>query len=224
MTLGHFALLVLAISLAITVLTACGGGGLVQSVNKALIFGDSITANGNPPSGNLIGTLAGIPIENLATGSEVVQNAITGEPVRTADGGVFPLKYTTFAEKIKTTDANIIILRYGGGDALLSTPPETFFSQISTLLNICSDYNKKVLLVGVSGISGIYQHTEAAKLAEANNSILKLTATARRIPFVNVRDLSYTNEDFVDGLHPTQEYSDRMAAYIADALKKHYLS
>lgn len=200
---------------------------------SAVIFGDSITANGYifpdgkfyPASGDQIGTVLGIQMENLATGGETTRHAFLGGNV---PGDQLTLKYSNFEDKIAATSASLIYLRYGVAQAIKNVPLASFEDDLENMISIIQDADKVPIIVGLSGsgtgtfpgwIPGATPPPEA--LAEyaarviQHNTAAQDIAAASNVRFVNIRSLPFTNADFLDGIHPDQPYSRRMVELIA---------
>jgi hypothetical protein len=228
-------------------LTACGGAPVNQVVEQvksarpsAIIFGDSLTDNGfvypdgifYKNAGEQIGELLGMEMETVATGGETTRDAFEGH-ARPYTDRVLVRKYDTFPNKIASTRATFVILRHGVASAANNVPAEVFGADLDRMVNIVLNAGKIPIVVGVSNIGTtqsavwIPEFTppiewlrELAVKAEAHNREAQKVAARHRVLFVDIRQVPFTSDDFLDGFHPTQSYSRRQVEFIAQAIKQ----
>lgn len=240
-----FTLLVSASAL----LVGCGGGGSSPASEPAqttavkttaVIFGDSLTANGGvypdgvfyKDAGAQLAELLNWEIENAATGGETTRDAFDGH-ARPYTDRVLTRRYDTFPNKIASTRATYVILRHGVASAAVGVPAEVFAADLDRMINIVLNAGKIPVVVGTSNIgtdpspAWIPGHTppiewlrDLAVRAEAHNRAAQQVAARNRVLFIDIRQVPFTNSDFLDGFHPTQAYSRRQVEFIAAAIKQ----
>jgi len=125
--------------------------------------------------------------------------------------GVAMMPFGRFADHVATTQARLLVIRYGGADALRAVPLADFERDLAAMVALAQAAGKRVLLVGV--IATATGETDDFDLA------VERTADARGTGFVDVRAVPYTlPDDLADAVHPAQAWSDRITAAIAQAL------
>jgi hypothetical protein len=103
-----------------------------------------------------------------------------------------------------------MLFRYGGADCLLGTPMARFTELLERTVELAQKRDKKVLLASV------YDHpswnfrayTDAAREVATRTGAIWIELPAIRYPM-----------DLTDGLHPTQDMSDRWCVAKADAVR-----
>ena len=150
-------------------------------------------------SGKLTGTDYGYP-----GASTVVM--LAGKDKRGNETVQMP--FAPFDTLVKTDNAKVYVMRYGGADFLAGIAFETFKSNMVYMVDAALSYNKQVIIVGIipfpSGSAS--QQLEVDKWCD----YLKQLALNKNLTYVDVRSLPWTTADF-DEVHPTLEYAKRIA-------------
>ena len=189
----------------------CGGGDAAQAPRVVEFYGDSLTFGSIAgPSGELT-RLAVPPVrraqEWLGDTALCVDLSLPGATVADALAGAAMMPFGRFADHVKTTRASVLVVRYGGADAVRGTPLPDFERDLSAMVNLAQAAGKAVLLVGVIATPG--GATDAYDLA------VERTADAHGAGFVDVRSVPFAlPDDLADGVHPAQAWSDRITAAI----------
>jgi hypothetical protein len=140
-----------------------------------------------------------------------VDLSLPGATVADALAGVAMMPFGRFADHVATTQASVLVIRYGGADALRAVPLADFERDLAAMVALAQAAGKRVLLVGV--IATATGETDDFDLA------VERTADAHGTGFVDVRAVPYTlPDDLADAVHPAQAWSDRITAAIAQAL------
>ena len=204
----------------------CGGGSPAEppaapAPRVIEFYGDSLTFGSiEGPAGTLT-RLAVPPVrraqELLGTSALCVDLSLPGATVADALAGVAMMPFGRFADHVATTQASVLVIRYGGADAIRGTPLADFERDLAAMVRLAQAAGKRVLLVGViATTSGI---TDPFDLA------VERTADATGAGFVDVRAVPYTMpDDLADAVHPAQAWSDRMTAAIVLAINDAALS
>ena len=214
MMLKPFALILSAVCAA---LCGCGGDGAPAAPALIEFYGDSLTFGSiNGPAGSL--TRLDVPPvrraqELLGSAALCIDLSLPGATVADALAGAAMMPFGRFADHVKTTRASVLVVRYGGADAVRGTPLPDFERDLSAMLNLAQAAGKTVLLVGVIATPG--GATDAYDLA------VERTADALAAGFVDVRAVPFAPEDTADGTHPAQAWSDRITAAIVQHLQTH---
>jgi len=196
----------------------CGGGDTPPPRAPRVVefYGDSLTFGSIAgPSGELT-RLAVPPVrraqELLGASALCVDLSLPGATVRDALDGVAMMPFGRFAEHVATTPASVLVVRYGGADALRGVPLAEFEQDLAELVRLAQAAHKRVLLVGV--IATPTGATDAFDLA------VERTADALGAGFVDVRAVPFAlPDDLADGVHPAQAWSDRITAAIVRHLR-----
>ena len=190
----------------------CGGGDAPAPAPRVIEwYGDSLTFGSIAgPSGELT-RLAVPPVrraqELLGGAAMCVDLSLPGATVRDALDGVNMMPFGRFADHVRTTRADTLVIRYGGADAVRGTPLPDFERDLSAMVTQAHASGKTVLLVGVIATPG--GATDDYDLA------VERTADAHGAGFVDVRAVPYAlPDDLADGVHPAQAWSDRITAAI----------
>ncbi len=196
----------------------CGGGEAPASQPAHVIewFGDSLTFGSIAgPSGELT-RLAVPPVrraqELLGDAALCVDLSLPGATARDALDGVAMMPVGRFADHIKTTHADTLVIRYGGADAIRGTPLADFQRDLSTLVGLAVDAGKNVLLVGViattTGVTDDYDLS------------VERVADEKGVGFVDVRAVPVVfPDDLADAVHPSQDWSNRLTDRIVQILR-----
>jgi hypothetical protein len=199
----------------------CGGGDAPAPAGPAApavieFYGDSLTfGNIAGPVGELI--RLGVPPvrraqELLGDAAVCVDLSLPGATVRDALDGVAMMPFGRFAEHVRATRAGVLVIRYGGADALRGVAVADFERDLTALVRLAQAAHKRVLLVGV--IATPTGATDDFDLA------VERTADALGTGFVDVRAVSVTfPDDLADAVHPAQAWSDRITAAIVRHLQ-----
>ena len=208
-----FALILSAVCAA---LCGCGGDGAPAAPALIEFYGDSLTFGSiNGPAGSL--TRLDVPPvrraqELLGSAALCIDLSLPGATVADALAGAAMMPFGRFADHVKTTRASVLVVRYGGADAVRGTPLPDFERDLSAMVNLAQAAGKTVLLVGVIATPG--GATDAYDLA------VERTADALAAGFVDVRAVPYAlPDDLADGVHPAQAWSDRITASIVQHLQ-----
>ena len=198
----------------------CGGGSPAEppaapAPRVIEFFGDSLTFGSiEGPSGTLT-RLAVPPVrraqELLGTSALCVDLSLPGATVADALAGVAMMPFGRFADHVATTQASVLVVRYGGADALRGVAAADFERDLAELVRLAQAAHKRVLLVGV--IATPTGATDDFDLA------VERAADALGAGFVDVRAVPYSlPDDLADAVHPAQAWSDRMTAAIVLAI------
>ena len=193
----------------------CGGGDAPPALPVVEFYGDSLTFGSIAgPAGELT-RLAVPPVrraqELLGDAAVCVDLSLPGATVGDALDGVAMMPFGRFADHVATTQASVLVIRYGGADALRAVPLADFERDLAAMVALAQAAGKRVLLVGV--IATATGETDDFDLA------VERTADAHGTGFVDVRAVPYTlPDDLADAVHPAQAWSDRITAAIAQAL------
>lgn len=131
--------------------------------------------------------------------------------MRDALDGVNMMPFGRFADHVRTTRADTLVIRYGGADALRAVPLAYFERDLTTLVATAQAAGKTVLLVGVIATSsGVTDDFDLA---------VERVADAMGAGFVDVRAVPAAfPDDLADAVHPAQAWSDRITAAIVMAI------
>jgi hypothetical protein len=198
----------------------CGGGSpaeppAVPAPRVIEFFGDSLTFGSIEGPAGTLSRLDVPPVrraqEFLGDAAVCVDMSLPGATVGDALAGVAMMPFGRFADHVATTQASVLVIRYGGADAIRGTPLADFERDLAAMVRLAQAAGKRVLLVGViATTSGI---TDPFDLA------VERTADAHGTGFVDVRAVPYTlPDDLADDVHPAQAWSDRITALIAKSL------
>ena len=198
----------------------CGGGSPAEppaapAPRVIEFYGDSLTFGSiEGPAGTLT-RLAVPPVrraqELLGDAAVCVDLSLPGATVGDALDGVAMMPFGRFADHVATTQASVLVVRYGGADALRGVAAADFERDLAELVRLAQAAHKRVLLVGV--IATPTGATDDFDLA------VERAADALGAGFVDVRAVPYTlPDDLADAVHPAQAWSDRITAAIAQAL------
>ncbi len=193
----------------------CGGGDAAQAPRVVEFYGDSLTFGSIAgPSGELT-RLAVPPVrraqELLGGAAMCVDLSLPGATVRDALDGVNMMPFGRFADHVRTTRADTLVIRYGGADAIRGTPLADFERDLTTLVTLAQSAGKTVLLVGVIATpTGVTDDFDLA---------VERVADAMGAGFVDVRAVPVSFPgDLADAVHPAQAWSDRITAAIVMAI------
>lgn len=234
--LSSFGLLIGALLIFVPALLAgCGGGGgsgpgalpvvptaapaeqpePVRAVRIAFL-GDSLTAgyDGARPV-ERIGDRLGVPMEpeNLS---------LTGTAAQQFFEGVAPLEGVTFEQWIAATDAQVLVIRYGGIEALFDPSHNLmagFAGHIERMVAMALARGIAVVLVGRITIpendmaDAAFQVRYAATDATLRDISARLGAT-----FVDLSAVPLFAGEMHDPIHPAKAYQDRASDVIAAGL------
>ena len=193
----------------------CAGCGSGDSPRVIEWYGDSLTFGSVAgPSGELT-RLPVPPVrraqELLGDSALCVDLSLPGATVRDALDGVAMMPFGRFAEHVAATQASVLVVRYGGADALRGVAVADFERDLAELVRLAQAAHKRVLLVGV--IATPTGATDDFDLA------VERAADALGAGFVDVRAVPYSlPDDLADAVHPAQAWSDRMTAAIVLAI------
>ena len=193
----------------------CGGGDAPPALPVVEFYGDSLTFGSIAgPAGELT-RLAVPPVrraqQQLVDAAVCVDLSLPGATVRDALDGVAMMPFGRFAEHVATTTASVLVVRYGGADALRGTPLADFERDLAELVRLAQAAGKTVLLVGViATTTGVTDDYDLA---------VERAADAFGTGFVDVRAVPFAlPDDLADDVHPAQAWSDRITALIAKSL------
>lgn len=193
----------------------CAGCGSGDSPRVIEWYGDSLTFGSVAgPSGEL----TRLPVPPVRRAQELLGDAalcvdlsLPGATVRDALDGVAMMPFGRFAEHVAATQASVLVVRYGGADAIRGTPLADFERDLAAMVRLAQAAGKRVLLVGV--IATPTGATDDFDLA------VERAADALGAGFVDVRAVPYSlPDDLADAVHPAQAWSDRMTAAIVLAI------
>ena len=190
----------------------CGGGDQPRVIEW---YGDSLTFGSIAgPSGELT-RLAVPPVrraqELLGDTALCVDLSLPGATVRDALDGVAMMPFGPFAKHVQSTQADTLVIRYGGADAIRGTPLIEFERDLAAMVAAAQAAGKTVLLVGVIATSsGVTDDFDLA---------VERVADAMGAGFVDVRAVPVSFPgDLADAVHPAQAWSDRITAAIVMAI------
>ena len=207
----------LAFSFALLALSlgGCGGGGDARTdAPKPVIemLGDSLTAATIlpvPPAQRLRELLHDeYDVQARAVAGATIRQSLTGE-----SNGDIVWRWLPFADQVLADRPSIVLLRWGGSDAVAGTDPEAF----RVLLTQAVRDAKKA---GTVYVVGVIRSVPFELPSAATDRINREVAGAEGVPFINLRDLPFDPvTDTADSLHPSQSYSDRIMKRVADVLR-----
>jgi len=192
-------------------LVGCGGG----SAQKTYVgmYGDSVSW----------GSCAVCPayrleippvrqLNELAKSYEVIDYSLPGATVLYTLNGGHGLPFDNFKEQIAKSPEKITLLRFGGADALLNEGEVDFRLGLEQLIVLAKAEEKVVILTGI-----VWTTLPDVRL-DNYNAIIREIADTQKVPFIDLRSVTYSPSDSIDGLHPNQEYSYRISALISETL------
>ena len=194
----------------------CGGGDAPPALPVVEFYGDSLTFGSIEGPAGTVTRLAVPPVrraqEQMEDAAVCVDLSLPGATVRDALDGVAMMPFGRFAEHVATTPASVLVVRYGGADAIRGTPLPDFERDLSALVTLAQAAGKTVWLVGVIATpTGVTDDFDLA---------VERTADAFGVGFVNVRAVPFAlPDDLADGVHPAQAWSDRITAAIVRHLR-----
>jgi lysophospholipase L1-like esterase len=157
-------------------------------------FGDSLTAGYGAAAGNdypsLLGKALGIAIENAGHNGETSQDGLS----RT--------------ETIAQRQPRVVLLCFGGNDALRQLPREETFANLGSIIDRLQQQGTFVVLLGI----------RSATLLDKNESWFKALAKKKQVLYVpNILDGVLAHPDLMsDEVHP----NDKGYAFIAERIGK----
>jgi len=198
----------------------CGGGSPAEppaapAARVIEFYGDSLTFGSIAGPAGTLTRLAVPPVrraqELLGASALCVDLSLPGATVADALAGVAMMPFGRFADHVATTQASVLVIRYGGADAVRGTPLAAFERDLGAMVALAQTAGKTVWLVGViatpTGVTDDY------------DLIVERTADAHGAGFVDVRSVAVTfPDDLADDVHPAQAWSDRMTGLIAKSL------
>lgn len=193
----------------------CGGGDEPPpEAPKQVIqmLGDSLTAGAIlpvPPAQRLRELLHDqYDIQARAVSGATIRQSLTAEP-----NGDIVWQWLPFDQQVQADHPSIILLRWGGSDAVAGTEPETFRALLTQEV-------RQAKKVGAVYLVGVIQSVSFAVRSAANDRVNREVAKAEGVPFIDLRDLPFNPAiDIADNLHPSQSYSDRIMARVAEVLR-----
>ena len=198
----------------------CGGGSpdeppAAPAPRVIEWYGDSLTFGSIAGPSCELTRLAVPPVrraqELLGGAAMCVDLSLPGATVRDALDGVNMMPFGRFADHVRTTRADTLVIRYGGADAIRGTPLADFERDLTTLVTLAQSAGKTVLLVGVIATpTGVTDDFDLA---------VERVADAMGAGFVDVRAVPVSFPgDLADAVHPAQAWSDRITAAIVMAI------
>jgi hypothetical protein len=174
---------------------------------RVAVYGDSIA------SGQLA-TEPGEPVRYLPVRpAQRLQQLLAGRAVvleRAQAGATVAGALPTLPAQLAADRPDIVVLRFGGADAVLGTPVDAFAADLARLAAAAVAQGARVLVVGLP------HHPDHESALAGLNSAARAIAAGARIPFADT--FALPAGDLADGVHPSQEYSDTLTAAIAAAL------
>lgn len=213
--------LALALAILFLCLSACGGGGSDPPAASGLpplisLYGDSLMVGAygldstikTPPTESLSKLLGGrYRVELRGVSGASALQAVAGDPPR------WP--WAPFADQVRIDAPKIVVLRFGGADAIYATDPEKERVAILRMAREAKAAGAQVLVMGVIPLVASPAYVaRAAQMDQINRNI----AATEDSPFVDVRSLGFDPaRDLAPGdpVHPNQAYSDRMMELLA---------
>lgn len=209
-------------------IAACGGGDPVQAPLFVAFYGDSLTAGSVDDKFLPVRPVA--RMTELAKGTFIgIDMSYPGTSIWAARDGLAVFPTEKFLDSVKRSLARVVVIRYmasafEGPEAL-----EDYKLVLQNMITQVRSLGKTPILVGAHwftvpseryGVSNV----TAQKTMDAFTLFHKATeqvAYTSSTLFIDTRKVPfYGASDIVDIIHPTQEYSDRMSAYIVDKLLK----
>lgn len=206
-----FAFLMIVL-IAAGALAGCGGGGS-ESTSKPVVslYGDSLTTGAAgagylevPPTQRLAQLRPNYDFQLRGVSGAVVHQAVYGDPPN------WP--WEPFGDQAEQDNTQVVVIRFGGADAILGTDAESFRADLTTMVRQAQNEGMRVLVVGVIPCP---PYAERSALMDQIN---REVAAEQGVTFINLRDLPFdTAVDIApgDSVHPSQAYSDRIAERIA---------
>ncbi|RYF80354.1 MAG: SGNH/GDSL hydrolase family protein [Comamonadaceae bacterium] len=224
--------------LLLPLLGGCGGGGAgpgavpiiptpapaeqpkpARAVPVALL-GNSLLA------GYIDGDVRALPVERIQQQLGrpiVVENlSISGTAARQFIEGVAPLDGVPYARWVAGTNAELIVIRYGGIEALYDPTHafmSTFAADMEMMVDQAREHGRQVVLVGCVPIpenetaNGAFQ----ARYAAADATLREISAR-KGVPFIDLSGVPVHADEMHDAIHPGKVYQDRASDVIAARL------
>ena len=207
----------------------CGGGSPAEppaapAPRVIEFYGDSLTFGSIAGPAGELARLAVPPVrraqELLGDAALCVDLSLPGATAADALAGVAGMPFGPFAEHVRATLADTLVLRYGAADAVRGVALADFERDLEALVALARKSHKRVLLVGVIPLHPAGDVTQAmADRADAFDAAVERVADAHATGWVDVRAVPATlPDDLADPVHPAQAWSDRITAAIAQAL------
>lgn len=195
----------------LALLASCGGGGAgpgPADLPLVDLEGDSLTSShiAVPPGRLPVPTVRRIN-ELAADRFLAIDNSQPGARIADALNGSDTMPGDPYAERIKTMPARVVVLRWGGSDAILGTPPDVFERQLRQMVALTREAGPIPLLVEV------INHDQYKAQADTFNAINHRVAADMGVDIVLIRDLPWA---LIDGIHPDQATADLIDARITD--------
>lgn len=188
-------------------------------------YGDSLTFGSVEGP---IGEVSRIPVPPVRRAQDLlgatalcVDMSLPGATVRDALDGVAFMPFGRFADRMKTSPADTLVIRYGAADAIRGAPLADFERDLSHLVMLAKDAGKAVLLVGIIDVHKHFDITaELVERVADFNLAVERVADAHGVGFVDVRAVPVVfPNDLADAVHPAQPWSDRITAAIVRHLQ-----
>jgi len=206
----------LLVILFVVLLSSCGGGS--SSLPVISMYGDSLSSGNGlevPPAPRL-SQLLGQRYEVQLRG---VSGAIISQSFTSQSRSGVDWPWLAFSQQLKKDHPAIILLRWGGGDAVVNTDPEVFRSLLTRAVIEAKASGAKVYLIGIIPLP---ETPEFIQRSAANEIINQEVAAQQGVTFIGLRDLPFDRAVDIepDNVHPLQAYSDRIMQRIAQIIDK----
>jgi lysophospholipase L1-like esterase len=195
----------------------CGGGGDASPDAPRQVIemlGDSLTEATIlpvPPAQRLRELLNDrYDVQARAVSGATIRQSLTGEA-----NGEIVWRWLPFADQARSDRASIIVLRWGGSDAVAGTDPEAFRNLLTQAVRDAKNF-------GAVYVVGVIRSVPFALPSATTDRINREVAATEGVPFIDLRDLPFDQAtDTADSVHPSQGYSDRIMSRVAEVLKGH---
>lgn len=196
-------------------LTACGGGGAGEPVQPVItMYGDSLTSGpslAEKPAARLNELLGGrYSVQARAVAGATISQSLDAHP-----NGAIVWQWLPFTEQLRQDHPSIILLRWGGSDAVAATDPQSFRASLTQA-------TRQAKAAGTVYLIGVISTALFVEASAITDRINQEVAAAEGVTYINLRDLPFNAaQDILPGdVHPTQGYSDRIMARVAEQLCK----
>lgn len=188
------------------------------------MYGDSISA------GEGLATRPVARMTELANGAwTAIDYALGGSTVFDAVEGTDPrMPFGPWAQQMKIDTSPLIVIGYAGATALRYPDKiDEYTRLLEMMVDQAEEQGKVVVLRGMSNVPvEIRGYSEETSL-RLNKALADFDQRTREIAmrlglrFVDLRMLPFAGQsDLMDEVHPNQEYSDRISAFVVSAINQ----
>lgn len=201
----------------------CSSGESFQPRKKVALFGDS-TVYGAPshvqpnkggrleyPMHDRINSYGIFESSNFGINGDIPSDLLNGLS-----------RDFNFDKWLITNNHEIVVFGFGSASAIRKD--FNFIKDLSLLIEKSIAANRQVVLRGVVPMFQVDSNPaltqEHVNLANKYREELENLSKSKNLPYSDISQIPYRLEDIWDGLHPEQEYSNRIADAVHDSLLK----